>query len=93
MRSSAQLSHERSLNVCVLSKAWPNLTCRSSGLDCAESAQRKTASLRTTPVCQVISEYRHITEGLVAQFGPETFGAAWDYEFFFDRAMPLDKKR
>jgi len=34
-----------------------------------------------------------VTEGLVAQFGPETFGAAWDYEFFFDRKASLEDKR
>ena len=29
----------------------------------------------------------------MAQFGPETFGAAWDYEFCFDRARGLPEKR
>jgi hypothetical protein len=27
------------------------------------------------PVGRAVSEYRHVTEGLVAQFGPHTFGA------------------
>ena len=35
------------------------------------------------PVARALSEYKHITEGLVAQFGPHTFGAAWDYNFSF----------
>ena len=38
------------------------------------------------PVSRALSEFRHITEGLVSQFGPETFGAAWDYV----RTMEVD---
>jgi len=29
----------------------------------------------------------------VAQFGPETFGAAWDYAFYWNKSMPLAEKR
>jgi hypothetical protein len=29
----------------------------------------------------------------VAQFGPETFGAAWDYSFYWNKTMPLLEKR
>jgi len=45
------------------------------------------------PVSRAISEYRHITEGLVAQFGPHTYGAAWDYNFTFFPKLALEKKR
>lgn len=45
------------------------------------------------PVSRAVSEFRHITEGLVAQFGPHTFGAAWDYNFTFDPSMPIKEKR
>ena len=33
------------------------------------------------PVARALSEYRHVTEGLVAQFGEHVFGKAWDYDF------------
>jgi len=45
------------------------------------------------PVSRAVSEFRHITEGLVAQFGPHTFGAAWDYNFTFNPSMPIKEKR
>jgi hypothetical protein len=45
------------------------------------------------PVSRAVSEFRHITEGLVAQFGPHTFGAAWDYNFTFDPSLPIEEKR
>jgi len=45
------------------------------------------------PVGRAISEYRHITEGLVAQFGPHTFGAAWDYNFTYNPKRTLAQKR
>ena len=45
------------------------------------------------PVARAVSEFRHVTEGLVAQFGPHTFGAAWEYNFTFDPAMPIEEKR
>jgi len=45
------------------------------------------------PVGRAVSEYRHITEGLVAQFGPHTFGAAWDYNFSFDPTRAIEAKR
>jgi len=45
------------------------------------------------PVGRAVSEFRHITEGLVAQFGPHTFGAAWDYNFTFDPKAPIEEKR
>ena len=33
------------------------------------------------PVKRALSEHDHITNGLVAQFGPHVFGKAWDYDF------------
>ena len=46
------------------------------------------------PVARALSEYKHVTEGLVAQFGPHTFGAAWDYNFSFTgRRDDLERKR
>ena len=33
------------------------------------------------PVTRALSEHDHITNGLVAQFGPHVFGKAWDYDF------------
>ena len=33
------------------------------------------------PVARALSEHDHITNGLVAQFGPHVFGKAWDYDF------------
>lgn len=39
-----------------------------------------------------LSFHVHVS-GLVAQFGPETFGAAWDYSFFWNKTTPLAEKR
>jgi hypothetical protein len=44
------------------------------------------------PLAALISS-PFVHPGLVAQFGPETFGAAWDYAFFWNKTLPLVEKR
>ena len=42
------------------------------------------------PVARAVSEYHHVTTGLVAQFGSHVFGKAWDYNFTDPKRASLD---
>lgn len=41
------------------------------------------------PLARARSEHEHVTRGLVAQFGPQAFGKAWDYNFTDRRKASL----
>lgn len=65
----------------LLVRAHANLYDYERGAAVVGVRRLRWLALLREPVARAVSEYEHVTHGLVAQFGPHVFGKAWDYNF------------
>ena len=69
---------------------WYDYERALAGLPNPERNRIRWLAFFRDPVKRALSEHDHVTRGLVAQFGPHTFGKAWDYDFTDSSKSSLD---